>query len=154
VGQWRQFWGIYSANEAWLLAESDDRHRTGRAGQTDKQWTNELLAMCKWAKRQNGGAAWLTPLGSSTGLEQAFVAPQPTCPFVREATLLPNTPAAMHSSNAPCPPRLPCLVVIAPDWRNIHPHQPLPRDPSVTYFWPPWCAKIVPLELKAHLNLL
>jgi hypothetical protein len=40
----KSIWGIYSANEAWLVAANGDRHWTGQAEQTDKQWTNELLA--------------------------------------------------------------------------------------------------------------
>jgi hypothetical protein len=40
----KSIWGIYSANKVWLVAANDGRHWTGQAGQTDKQWTNELLA--------------------------------------------------------------------------------------------------------------
>lgn len=41
--------------------------------------------------------------------------------------------------------RFPCLVANASDWRNIHPHQPLPRDPS---------CRFILARLKAPLDLL
>jgi len=86
----------------------------------------------------------------STGLEQAFIALQPTCPFVREATLLPDTPAAMGQVKPPNVHLASRVSSSLPsDWRNIHPHQPLPRDPSCHLF----CAKTCHLT-KTHLNLL
>jgi hypothetical protein len=81
VGQ-RNFGESTRANEAWLVRASDDRHPTGQAGQTDKQWTNELLAMCN---RQNGKMEGQR--GLTSRLSTGFIVLQPTCPFVREVTL-------------------------------------------------------------------
>jgi len=72
---------------------------------------------------------------------------------MREATVLPDAPAAMDSSNAPCPPRLPCLVVIASDWRNIHPLQPLPRDPFLSFIRPATVRQKRATQLKIPLEL-
>jgi hypothetical protein len=133
VGQWSQFWGIYSANEVWLLAASDDRHPT-RPGQTDKQWTNELLAMCNGQNGKMEGQRGLTS-GLSTGLDSPLSHRSRPALSCAKLPFLHDTSAVMHSSDPPpCPPCLPCHI--ASNWRNIHPHQPLPRDPSCHLFCP------------------
>jgi len=93
-GAMKSIWGIYSANE---VAPNDDRaldRPGGTGGQAMDKW---IARHAQWAKRQMEGQRGCDPLSS----RRAFIALQPTCPFVREATLLPNTPAAMHSSKRP-----------------------------------------------------
>ena len=92
-GAMKSIWGIYSANGAWLVAANGDGHWTGQAGQTDKQWTNELLATHNGQNGKMEEAQRGLTSEPSTG----------ACPFVREATLLPDYNRQLWKAQTLCP---------------------------------------------------